>query len=427
MPLTVKEVENAKPKGKVYYMADSDGLRLKITEKGLSYWEKQYRDDVGIQTIYFGSSRKISLAEARKLRNWHQEHLANCGDECRWCASSVGNKYEGKNQKTAEINTFGKLYYEFIQTKDKNFSFKNGNRYRGWVKKYLNRLQDMPINEVKPADIIDVLKKCEHKDPEKANLETRDRLHEAIKSVFESAVISQLVSSNVANFDRKDAGLQQRTGKHKPEHYRMLDKDPEEAWKKLPDFWKAVSQSQNPVIPIYIKLVILCMARPGNVLQAEWSEFNFKEKVWSIPAIKMKKDRPHLEPLSDQSMGLLKKLKKITGDHIYLFPRQKGVSYHSDNHMSEGAARNWVKELKFDCHLHGFRHMASSYLHSIEEGEEGEERSKWDSMWIEYQLAHCDKNSVRRVYNKANYIKARRRMLQWYSDQFYANLPQTHC
>ncbi|EMN1549620.1 tyrosine-type recombinase/integrase, partial [Enterobacter kobei] len=58
---------------------------------------------------------------------------------------------------------------------------------------------------------------------------------------------------------------------------------------------------------------------------------------------------------------------------------------------------------------HGFRHTMSTILH-----EHG-----FESAWIEMQLAHVDKNSIRGTYNHAQYLVARRRMLQSYADSIY--------
>jgi integrase len=55
---------------------------------------------------------------------------------------------------------------------------------------------------------------------------------------------------------------------------------------------------------------------------------------------------------------------------------------------------------------HGFRHTMSTILHA----------QGFDSTWIELQLAHVDKNSIRGTYNHAQYIENRKMMLQWYSD-----------
>ena len=57
--------------------------------------------------------------------------------------------------------------------------------------------------------------------------------------------------------------------------------------------------------------------------------------------------------------------------------------------------------------IHGFRSMASTILN---------ESGKWTPDAIERQLAHLEKDQVRAIYNRANYLEERRRMMQWYAD-----------
>ncbi len=76
--------------------------------------------------------------------------------------------------------------------------------------------------------------------------------------------------------------------------------------------------------------------------------------------------------------------------------------------MSEAAINQVIKRIGYDGRAtgHGFRHTMSTILH-----EQG-----YNTAWIETQLAHVDKNSIRGTYNHAQYIDGRREMLQWYAD-----------
>ncbi|WP_354665015.1 tyrosine-type recombinase/integrase, partial [Escherichia coli] len=65
-----------------------------------------------------------------------------------------------------------------------------------------------------------------------------------------------------------------------------------------------------------------------------------------------------------------------------------------------------TRENKLILPRHGFRHTMSTILH-----EQG-----YNTAWIETQLAHVDKNSIRGTYNHAQYLDGRREMLQWYAD-----------
>src|SRR5262249_39287641 len=69
-----------------------------------------------------------------------------------------------------------------------------------------------------------------------------------------------------------------------------------------------------------LRLAPLVFVRPGELRHAEWQEFDLESAEWRIPAAKMKMRRPHRVPLSEQSLRILKELRKITGHSQWLFP-----------------------------------------------------------------------------------------------------------
>lgn len=117
--------------------------------------------------------------------------------------------------------------------------------------------------------------------------------------------------------------------------------------------------------------------------------------------------RAHLVPLSTQALDLLHELKVMTGNYRYVFPGRNDPN----KSMSEASINQVIKRIGYGGKVtgHGFRHSLSTILH-----EEG-----FDSAWIELQLAHVDKNSIRGTYNHAQYLDKRLKMLQWYSDDFF--------
>lgn len=120
----------------------------------------------------------------------------------------------------------------------------------------------------------------------------------------------------------------------------------------------------------------------------------------------MKKRRPHLVPLSPLALGVLNKLKVISGNYSLLFPGRNDAR----KPISEASINKVIAKIGYKGRLtgHGFRHMTSSILH-----EKG-----FDSAWIELQLAHVDKNSIRGIYNHALYLESRIEMMKLYSLQF---------
>lgn len=152
---------------------------------------------------------------------------------------------------------------------------------------------------------------------------------------------------------------------------------------------------------------MLTGVRTIELRAAEWKEFDLDNALWEIPKEHMKKRRPHLVPLSTQAIDILKKLQVLTGNYSLVFPGRNDVR----KPMSEASINKVIKLLGYHGRLtgHGFRHTMSTILH-----EHG-----FDSAWIEMQLAHVDKNSIRGTYNHANYLKSRRTMLQWYGNLLF--------
>ena len=147
------------------------------------------------------------------------------------------------------------------------------------------------------------------------------------------------------------------------------------------------------------------ICRPGEIRQAEWSEIDFENKEWRIPAEKMKMKRVHIVPLSRQAVELLHFLQKFTGKNKWLFPSAR----NNGKPMSNNAVRVALRSMVYtndDMTAHGFRAMASTRLNEM----------GWSADVIERQLAHSDNNAVRAAYNHAEYLDERKKMMQFWAD-----------
>lgn len=174
---------------------------------------------------------------------------------------------------------------------------------------------------------------------------------------------------------------------------------------ELPEFFRTLNTySGSIVVKLAMRLQVLTGLRPGELRQGEWAEIDFEKRLWEVPPSRMKKRRPHCVPLSAQAIAILEQLKPITGHYQFIFP---GRIHHSKP-MSEMAMNVLIRRIGYAGRVtgHGFRHTMSTILH-----EQG-----YNTAWIETQLAHVDKNSIRGTYNHAQYLDGRREMLQWYAD-----------
>jgi integrase len=145
--------------------------------------------------------------------------------------------------------------------------------------------------------------------------------------------------------------------------------------------------------------------RPGELRAGRWSEIDFDEAQWRIPAERMKMKREHISPLSKQSIAILRDIERITGEGEYIFPAI-GPKRRPISENTLGTALHAIGYTSEQMVPHGFRSMASTLLHDL----------GFVSSDIELQLAHADKNKIRAVYNRSERIKERTRMMQKWSD-----------
>lgn len=109
-------------------------------------------------------------------------------------------------------------------------------------------------------------------------------------------------------------------------------------------------------------------------------------------------------PLSNKALDLLKELKIMTDNYRYVFLGRNDPN----KPMSEASINRVIKCIGYAGRLteHRFRHTLSTIL----------QENGFESVWIETQLGHIDKNMIRGTYNHAQYLSQRRNMMEWYSN-----------
>jgi integrase len=153
-----------------------------------------------------------------------------------------------------------------------------------------------------------------------------------------------------------------------------------------------------------LHLPILCVVRKGELIGARWEKIDFEETEWLIPAKRLKKDKPHLMPLSKQAVAMFEELKGLAGHSPWVLPSRNTWKVP----IAHSTLNQVIRLLNLgirDFVIHDFRRTASTQLHE----------AGFNSDWIEKALAH-EQKGVRGVYNKAEYLTQRREMLQWWAD-----------
>ncbi|ENC5545581.1 tyrosine-type recombinase/integrase [Salmonella enterica] len=384
MPLTDLAIRRSKPKDKPYTLNDGNGLSLLIEPNGSKGWRLRYRFSGKAKLMSLGTYPNVALADARTARDEAKKLIAGGIDPAevrkakkREIESRFGNTFEGIAREWYEkrFDRWSPSYAEeMIETFEKDVFPYIGSR---------------PIAEIKPMELLAVLSVLNDRGATEKLRKVRQRCGE----VFRYAVITGRAEYNPA------PDLVSAFAPHKKEHYAFLKTD------ELPEFFRILNTyTGSMIVKLAMRLLILTGVRPGELRQAEWCEIDFDNRLWEVPKERMKMRRPHCVPLSEQALNILEQLKPVTGHYQYIFP---GRIHHSKP-MSEMAMNVLIRRIGYAGRVtgHGFRHTMSTILH-----EQG-----YNTAWIETQLAHVDKNSIRGTYNHAQYLDGRREMLQWYAD-----------
>jgi len=384
MPLNDMQIRRAKPEAKAYTLGDGQGLSLLIEPNGSKSWRFRYRFAGKPKMISLGVYPTITLADARSRR-----------DDARKLVAEGKNPSElRKEQKmalqTESENSFEKIATEWHQMKSAKWS-------EGYASDIMEAFQNdifpyikaRPVGEIKPLELLNVLRKIE----KRGALEKMRKVRQRCSEVFRYAIATGRAEFNPA------ADLSSALEVHQSNHFPYLKAD------EIPDFLRALDgYTGSRLVQIATKLLMITGVRTIELRAAAWSEFDIDNALWEIPAERMKMRRPHLVPLSIQAIDLLNELKLMTGNYRYVFPGRNDPN----KPMSEASINQVIKRVGYEGKLtgHGFRHTMSTLLH-----EHG-----FESAWIETQLGHIDKNIIRGTYNHAQYFSQRRKMMEWYSN-----------
>ncbi|KAB7683162.1 tyrosine-type recombinase/integrase [Plesiomonas shigelloides] len=384
MALTDIKIKTAKPKDKPYKLADGEGMYLLVNTNGAKYWRMKYRIAGKEKILAIGIYPDISLADARAKRMEARKILASGGDP------SEAKKEEKLALQINLENTFEAIAREWHNSKSDRWSL----RYRDEIidtfeKDIFPYIGKRPIADIKPMEVLETLRKME----KRGALEKMRKVRQRCKEVFSYAIVTGRADANPA------ANLASALATPKKTHFPFLPAS------ELPYFIRDLAGYTGSIITkTATQIIMLTGVRTQELRFARWQDINFEEKLWEIPAEVMKMKRPHIVPLSKQVVTLFRQLEPISRHHSLVFigrndPR-KPISKESITQVIE------LLGYKGRQTGHGFRHTMSTILH-----EQG-----FNTAWIETQLAHVDKNSIRGTYNHAQYLEGRREMMQWYAD-----------
>lgn len=385
-PLTNTEVKQAKPKEKEFNLVDGEGLALRVKPNGSKLWVFNYfRPYTKVRTsLSFGSYPTISLAEARTKRTTARELLAKDIDP---------KEHRDESNRLNDIahnNTLQHIAQKWLDVKKSTVS--ESHALDSWRSLELHIFPDLgkvPIHKITAIKTIEVIAPI----AAKGSLETVKRLCQRLNEIMVYAVNTGIIPSNPLTGISKAFQLPIR------QHLPTLKPE------QLPLLMSVLPQAS-------IKLTTRCliewqlhtMVRPSEAAGTRWDEINLEKSIWEIPKERMKQNKPHVVPLTPQSIALLEVMRPISARSEFVFPSDRNPKSPTNAQTANMA----LKRMGFENQLvaHGLRSLASTVLN-----EQG-----FDADVIEAALAHTGKNEVRNAYNRTNYLERRKPVMNWWSD-----------
>src|SRR5580700_1853126 len=380
--LSEAKIRSAKPRDRAYKLFDERGLFLLVTPTGGRLWRLRYRIGNLEKLISLGSYPDVPLKRAREKRD----------EARRLIADEIDPSAERKARRAAMLVTFQGVAQEWLDLQSKSLAPETisilGARLNSGLHPYLGT---RPMTSITARELLSALRRIEAR----GRHQTAHRVRALAGRVFRYAVATGRAQHDVAA-DLKDALVPVKS-----KNFASVT-DPI----RVGELMRAIEgYSGHPVTALALKLAPLVFVRPGELRQAEWSEFDLEGAEWRIPAARMKMRELHVVPLAHQSITLLEELQPFARGGRYVFPSLRSRDRPMSNNTINGALRRLGYSTEEQTG-HGFRTMASTLLN-----EQG-----FPPDVIELQLAHAERNKVRAAYNKAQRLPERRKMMQAWAD-----------
>jgi len=356
---------------------------MDIRPTGRKYWRLKY-SIYGNEKLYtIGQYPLISLVKAREKRD-SLRALVMDGIDPADIKAEQKRKYLNKQLQTFQIvaeewhtrnfDTWTPRYGKEILVRLKNNVFPHmGNK---------------PISDVTIQDTI----QCLHKIEDRGAYDMTRRILRLIGQIMRYAVVT---GRAVRDFTPDMKGSLKR---YKSGHYAAITSA------ELPEFVNILYRNEARLFKrttIAVKLLMLTAVRTRELIEAKWTEFDLENKVWVIPANRMKTRIEHVVPLSSQVLELLNELKKDFGHKEYILPSV----VRSDKPLSNNTILKALATLGYEKKMtgHGFRSLFMSTI---------KENFDYRHEIIDRQLSHVPNNKIDKAYDRAYFLPQRTALMQ---------------
>lgn len=373
------------------------GLILNVTMYGSRSWVLRYQVAGKRRDLGLGSYPSVTLAEAREAARTARAKLAQ-GIE------PIEDARRARARLVLEVHTgmtFGEAAKRFITSHEKGW--KNAKHAQQWQRSldmYATPvLGKVPVRDISLAMVLKVLEPIWV-----SKTETATRLRGRIESIVDWAIArGYRTDSNPARWKGLLDKLLPAPGKvTKTTHFQALP------YAQLPAFMEQL-MVQDGMGTKALLFVILTAARSGEVRGATWEEVDLADRMWTIPAERMKASKPHRVPLSDAAVALLQEMKALalaagrTNGNAYVFPSPNSRDPELGSPLSDMTLTAVLRRLKLEAVPHGFRSTFRDWC---------AEQTDYPNEVAEMALAHAVGNKVEAAYRRGDLLAKRHQLMK---------------
>ena len=386
-----------------------DGLHLRIVD-GSRAWVlrvavgkkvddqgkvKIHRRDIGL-----GSFPEVSLSEAREKGRELKKKIRDGIDP-------LQEKQERLNALKIQKH-LAKTFRECAEVviAKKTLELKNQKHIGQWsstLETYIYpTLGDLIVGTITKVDIATVLEPIWIE-----KNETAKRIRGRIETIFDYAkAMGYFVGDNPAewkgNLEPILGNLKQESRPH-----------PSLPYEQVAEFIQRLRQKKG-ISPKALEFAILTACRSGEIFGAKWHEIDFKNKVWIIPKERMKADKEHRVPLSQQAINLLESIQPYTQLHDFIFPAPRSGEMLSDMSLTTLIKRMHEQKFKENqlgyidpkqnriITTHGFRSTFRDW---------SADKTDYPREVCEHVLAHKLPDEVEAAYLRGAYLEKRKSLM----------------
>jgi integrase len=372
--LSVRKCESAS----IGRFADGGGLYLVVSGKDARSWVFFWKVGRKRREMGLGSLRDVSLARARELAT-----------KARADRAAGRDPIAARNARKSGSITFGQTADKLIESMEAGWrNAKHRYQWRQTLTTYAARLRATAVSQITTEQVLDVLKPLWL-----TKSETAARLRGRIERVLDWAKAHGYRSGeNPARWKGHLANLLPRRQRLTRGHH------PAMPFSNLPEFMTKV-RAMAGIGPRALEFTILTAARTGEVLGARWSEIDFQNKIWTIPAHRMKAGKEHRVPISDEAVKILQALHPLATSE-FIFPGQKRGQPLSNMIMKSVLSRAGVNPSV--ASVHGFRATFKTWA---------SERGNFFRELVEMALAHINADKVEAAYLRGDMLAKRRKLM----------------